>query len=452
MFISIILSELGLTPSYYALIVSIVTYEVVPLAYLVGFDLPKRELFWLRVIGTFVVSFGISSFLGWLRTLNNSFWMQTFCTLFLYCWILAILYICFKLKFNSLLLYWCEVLAIREMVDVIYTIFLYLLFQDVSTLLINGNNFLSAFLYDLFHYFFQAGLFFIFHKKGQAEKDEQARNEIIWLSLIIILIVVIAKTLLIYTKNNEDLRAYIIADFISSILCLIVLLMRSSIIQSSEYRKEIYVMNQVLDAEKKQYESIKENIDIINMKCHDIKHQLEFYQDKLAYEDVEKLKTAITIYDQRFNTGNTVLDTVLYERSLRCDKFGIVITCIANPDALKFMSTSHLYYLFSNILDNAIEATKDLHDKDKKIIGLNVILDSDVCVIDSYNYFDGSLNVKDSKIQTKKEDKLQHGFGLKSIKFVAEEYGGTMDVNVEEDMFFLNVKMPINNKVSSNQS
>ena len=63
--------------------------------------------------------------------------------------------------------------------------------------------------------------------------------------------------------------------------------------------------------------------------------------------------------------------------------------------------------------------------------------------IEESNYFDGPLALEDNLPATTKEDPNQHGFGIKSIKYITELYGGKFSVRVEDNMFFLRILFPI---------
>jgi len=49
---------------------------------------------------------------------------------------------------------------------------------------------------------------------------------------------------------------------------------------------------------------------------------------------------------------------------------------------------------------------------------------------------------------TGKKDKRYHGFGVKSIRYIAEKYHGEMFMNVRDGKFILNVLLPENNQLS----
>ena len=41
------------------------------------------------------------------------------------------------------------------------------------------------------------------------------------------------------------------------------------------------------------------------------------------------------------------------------------------------------------------------------------------------------------------KDPSRHGFGIKSIKYIAEQYGGKLTVSIEDNMFFLRIRFPL---------
>ena len=46
-------------------------------------------------------------------------------------------------------------------------------------------------------------------------------------------------------------------------------------------------------------------------------------------------------------------------------------------------------------------------------------------------------------ISFKKENKQEHGYGVKSIRYIVEQYGGNMVIKQEEDLFSVNIMIPI---------
>ena len=98
--------------------------------------------------------------------------------------------------------------------------------------------------------------------------------------------------------------------------------------------------------------------------------------------------------------------------------------------------------MFGNALDNAISAVMKL-DNDKRCIGVNVTKVKGFVTVNVHNYFDGEISyTADGLPKTSKNDTSDHGFGLKSIKYVAEKYDGSMSVETQGDIFNLNIIFP----------
>jgi len=72
----------------------------------------------------------------------------------------------------------------------------------------------------------------------------------------------------------------------------------------------------------------KENMEMFNLKCHDMKHQIrEIGANKgIPHEALEEIESKITVYDSVVKTGNDVLDTILTEKNLKCNRDSITLT------------------------------------------------------------------------------------------------------------------------------
>lgn len=180
------------------------------------------------------------------------------------------------------------------------------------------------------------------------------------------------------------------------------------------------------------------------MKCHDLKHQLSNLSSKLTDQEIRSLQEAINIYDNNIKTGSEVLDVLLYEKQLVCQKEGITLTCMADGRALAFMRTSHVYSMFNNALGNALEAVQNIDDPEMRVVDISVARHAGAVEIVVTNYFQGERPLQDGlPDSTTKEDKNRHGFGLQSMKYVAEQYSGSVQTSIEGPVFTLKISIPI---------
>lgn len=210
---------------------------------------------------------------------------------------------------------------------------------------------------------------------------------------------------------------------------------------------ELDAVQQTLETQYQQYKQSRESIDIVNMRYHDLKHQIQYLK---AEEDAEKrnefldkLEKDIKSFEVQNKTGNAVLDTILTSKSLYCYKHGITMTSVADGSLLDFMNVVDICSIFGNALDNAIESVLRIDDKEKRLIHLTVSQHNGFVMIRIENYYEGTLIREGKDYVTTKDDKKLHGYGIKSIKYTADKYGGAVNINTEDSWFDIKIVIPM---------
>lgn len=215
---------------------------------------------------------------------------------------------------------------------------------------------------------------------------------------------------------------------------------------NSKAQKELGVMQNVLQNQYLQYKFSKESIDLINYKYHDLKHQIRILRregnlEKNAFLD--KMEEEIRQYEIQNKTGNSVLDTILTSNAFECDKNGITLTCVANGSLLDFINTMDICSIFGNALDNAVECEKEISDKEKRLIHVTVSEQKGFVLMRFENYYEEKLNYNQGELLTTKKEKQFHGYGIKSIKYTANKYGGAVHIDAKDHWFALRVLIPL---------
>ena len=95
-----------------------------------------------------------------------------------------------------------------------------------------------------------------------------------------------------------------------------------------------------------------------------------------------------------------------------------------------------------NAIDNAIEGVEGLPDPDKWVVSLTIRGQSGFVCIQTNNCCGALPQREDGLPLTTKADRANHGFGLKSIRYLARKYGGTMCVSVQDGVFILQITLP----------
>lgn len=211
--------------------------------------------------------------------------------------------------------------------------------------------------------------------------------------------------------------------------------------------QELAAVQKTLQTQYQQYRQSRESIDLINMRYHDMKHQIQYLRGEQNAEKrnefLDKMEEDIKSFELQNKTGNAVLDTILTGRSLYCYKHGITMTSVADGKLLDFMEVVDICNIFGNALENAIESVLTIEDKEKRLIHITVSQVNEFVMIKIENYFEGNLKTEEGEYLTTKSDKKYHGYGIKSIKYTADRYDGAVYINTENNWFDMKILIPI---------
>ena len=225
-------------------------------------------------------------------------------------------------------------------------------------------------------------------------------------------------------------------NLFSIVCCILVILLINQTLEKDSLKQKVEYLQHTIRASQRQYEISRDTINMINIKCHDIKYKL----DNLNGSNFEDLKEMIAIYDCKIETGNDLLDVLFTEKSLYCEQNNINFSVMIDGEKLSFMEDGDLYCLFGNLTDNALEAVAKIPNEEKRIINITVKVIDGMLIIQEYNYFVGNVNFDSDGLPiTIKEDKNYHGFGVQSIKLLVEKYDGVFTTYVSDDVFHLNI-------------
>ena len=317
--------------------------------------------------------------------------------------------------------------------------------QLLSQLVLYGMlcAFTTLFFYTIFYRIFRVKL-----KESGGRIFEDTSNNVAFCGMLFILVYLatfMCQTIFVgvsYTYENVNY----IGAMVDFLICILLLWVQHGILQIRNINQEKEIVEHLLYERKRQYELSRENIETINHKCHDLKHQiraLEHVSEGERSNYIRELEDAIGIYDAVVETGNEVVNTIISEKALICGRRDIRLSCMVDASHLDFMSTLDIYALLGNALDNAIESVSRYADKDKRIISLTICAVGDFLSIQINNYCEDNVVFADGLPVTTKRNKDYHGFGMKSMRHLTKKYGGSMATSIADNMFTLQILLPM---------
>ena len=217
-------------------------------------------------------------------------------------------------------------------------------------------------------------------------------------------------------------------------------------VKEVQIRFEKDALHNIMEMQYKNYQLSKENIDMVNQKYHDLKHQINILKTQSytgkSTSYLEKMEREIRVYETQNKTGNQILDAVLTNKAMICQNKEIELKFIVDGGALSFMEDMDVSALFGNMLDNAIESAEKQQEKQKRLIWLYVTKEKQFVRIRTENYCDEKIRFKNGMPVTTKKDRRLHGYGMKSIKSTVEKYHGSVVAAQENNWFELKILLP----------
>lgn len=366
--------------------------------------------------------------------------------------VLSILYIgiCFQLTMEQLLYRNLAAHTTDCIKGVLFYILEDFLFRTVSQEELMFGNPGFFLLYVLVRFALMLGInliIFKFFSRGWKTEDETSihmshLSSVLYASMILLIsFTLFMATQLYYSQNEFKYRGLFIEFFV----CLLVLIVLYSIRLNNKNRLEAQLMQQLLNDRETQYHLSEQTIDIINHKCHNLKHQIEALKHVSGIErdkSIDEINQSVMIYDSIFKTGKPIVDTILTEKSLLCEKNKINLTCMVKSDAVEILDTVDLYVLLGNALDNAMEHMS-VYPPSKRNMSLNIHENDAMLFIEVSNYCETAPIIKEGLPVTTKADKTLHGFGVRSMKAITEKYGGNLCIEYEDQAFTVIIGIPL---------
>ena len=271
---------------------------------------------------------------------------------------------------------------------------------------------------------------------------------------VIVVIDIVLSTVVTYLPYSPEVKSYTAVIGIYNILsCGLAVGMLFSMLGKHLVEQELETVEELWKRDKKQYEMSSKNVELINIKCQDLKKQIRALSEGnrvIEGAALREIEEAVNIYDGAVKTGNDVIDVALAEKSLICEREGIDFTVIAEGEALFFVSSNDLYSLVENALSNAVESCLKTDDKKERFIKLYIRSVRGMASIHVENFCGKEPKFVNGLPETSKDDKDSHGYGMRSMQLISEKYGGGLKASYSDGVFTLDVILPMQTGQKSN--
>ena len=427
--------------------------EILFSMHLLSFYLPKKKYPVCRYILTILSCLLIAIIFPLFKNASYSWWYSSIMFLILFTCCAISLYFVYNISIQNIFLISITAYTSQHLAYQAYNVLTTFLsieeklsFISYGDIPLNVNitylNIISFSILLIVYVIIYTIVFVIFNERINKDEAKISNFSIVLISGLILLIDIIINSIIIYSDKFKGKEVSIIICVYNILCCLMVLFLLFNILNIKQLKTELTITSQLLNKAEEQYKQNKENVDLINIKCHDLKHQIRNFGNKanISNETVKELENIINIYDSNIKTNNDALDLILTEKSLLCQKKNINLKCFADCSKLNFITEADLYSLFGNMIDNAIEAVTKIEDVNKRSISLIVRNALSCTSIFISNYYQGKIILDNNGMpKTTKANNGYHGYGLKSIKLIVDKYDGDFKIDIKDSIFMIQI-------------
>lgn len=238
-------------------------------------------------------------------------------------------------------------------------------------------------------------------------------------------------------------------SFMSSILLIMVVF---KAIKDIKDKNEENLLKEKIDMQYNYYLNLQETQNKVKRIYHDMSNHMICIKNMSSEQEdlnnyIDGISKDLNEFKEIYNTGNMILDIILNEKQAKCNESNIKFSCDINFSKCSFIEMTDVCSIFSNILDNAVEACNKINN-DEKYIKIRGTVVKSYYVIRCENSKINKVKIKNYKIITSKKDKFIHGIGLKSVKSSLKKYDGELEMEDFENEFLLQIYIPINKNMT----
>lgn len=280
------------------------------------------------------------------------------------------------------------------------------------------------------------GIIFLKHFTN---KEITYDNEFQIILAVIPLLTIVCVTIMV--RNKMDNFLFYVVCMLYLIINFITFYINARI---NDKNRKLQILQEEYDRNKADlsaYRLLEEKYENTRIMRHDFHKQLNVLNDLIeknnikAKEYMKEMQFAQRELDYSQYTDNKILNILFDQKIKECHTRGIEIHIHSKYPTLSFISEIDTVAIFSNMLDNAIEAAEQAETKEIYVDLYTV--NNSYSAVKIENYTDKEPIIVDGLLSTQKKNKDIHGIGIRSINNSLKKYNSELTWNYDkENKFF----------------
>ena len=231
------------------------------------------------------------------------------------------------------------------------------------------------------------------------------------------------------------------------IMNLMVFYLMRDIITREKLIQNDRIFKERMKSQTNMYRSMSDNFEIQRKRIHEYNNQIGCIEGMLLNENVEQALNYVTKITGGFkkegnsiDTNNVIINAIINSKYKEALDKDIVMVIKVNDLSECAIVDEDIVIILSNLLNNAIEACGKMIEK--RIIWLKFVIEDNMTIISVKNTVEKEVDKIDGVLITTKENKVEHGLGIKNVKESVEKYKGSYSLQFKENNFFFGIIIP----------
>lgn len=248
-----------------------------------------------------------------------------------------------------------------------------------------------------------------------------------------------------HSKSSGFLMLLIMVGFLFLDLYIIYIFNKISNLREKEHQTEL--MNQREQMQLQMYHELQKMYQTTCEAAHDINRHVTALKTWIFGESCEKAEQYLSDLSDtarqlqpRIRNQNEILEIILNTVASTCEREQIKLDMDIEDFSMKFISDMDITTIFSNLLDNAVDACMEIEDAPRTI---QIVLCQKMGLI-ALRVTNTCAHTETELPQKRHSTKKNHmGIGLSNVQKTVEKYEGVISVKTKREIFQVSVTLPI---------
>ena len=287
-----------------------------------------------------------------------------------------------------------------------------------------------------FHFLLIVLIWYILQRPNMTGKEAFRFASVIVLIGFVAVITLSEQTVLVIADDTLDMWTILAVVLMMSVLVF-------NMNRQYEVEKELAKLkSEQAELLERDYTNLNNAYAINAKRFHDFHNHIGVLRQLLSHSKtqeaiqyLDELQMPVKEMTDTIWTGDETVDYLINSKAVTAERDGIKYQVQVEFPRHTNLRSADLCAILGNLLDNALEAAKQIPVPEQRLIQLTIRRINQMLIIKVENSFITPPVKQDGALKTSKDDNGLHGWGLKSAQTAAEKYDGVVQTSYDGHTF-----------------